>query len=112
MSVRKSVKAEPKMYRFYAVGDDGITIYEGTNPPTMTYDRNVFDGYTEDENISFTDGVDCEYVDDMDESDFEDKFNVVADVGSVWRGPISESALEMVDEDEINEERNLVDCED
>ena len=118
MSVRKSVKAAPKIYRWYGVGDEDVKMFDGSGPPTKTYTREVYGpDATGDVDIKFVENDDCEFIDYMEYDDFAEKAGCgyESDSGMLYRGPVpdpDEDEIEEYDEDDIPEERELSDCQD
>lgn len=114
---RSHKKKVTKEYRWYGCNSEGmIAVFDGPNPPTLTYDRIVTDGDTEDENYTFIENKDAfeihEY-DAMSYDDFQTRFGIDAQEGQLFRGPIPDPDEIELEEwfDSIPEERTLIDGE-
>ena len=112
---RSHKKKVTKEYRWYGANSSGMmSVFDGSAPPTLTYDREVSDGDTNDVNYEFIENKDAFEVDiDTSYDDFLDKFGIDVQEGQLFRGPIPDPDEEELEEwfDGIPEERTLIDVE-
>ena len=118
---RSHKKKAVKEYRWYGITEDGVSVFEGSGPPTKCFTREVYGpNNTEDVDISFCSNGECENTDNMELEDFENLIGgemygeVYTEAGMLYHGPIPDPDTDEIEEWSLNipEERELLDCED